>query len=74
MQEVFVGADAAWGWLDVHRPDHGVRRIDNTPAVTRAFARTCARDGVWVVFEASGCYDRTPSETLIFDDRWHLRD
>ena len=60
MQEVFVGVDAASGWLDVHHPGRGARRIDNTPAAARTFARICAKEGAWVVFEASGGHDRVP--------------
>lgn len=58
MQEVFVGVDVAKNWLDIHHPRLGARRIDNTPAAARTFAAACARNGAWVVFEASGGYDR----------------
>jgi hypothetical protein len=55
-QEVFVGIDVAKGWLDVYHPGRGARRIDNTPAAARDFAAACARQSVWIVFEASGGY------------------
>lgn len=57
MQEAFVGVDVAKAWLDIHHPEHGARRIDNAPAALRAFAAACAKEGAWVVFEASGGYD-----------------
>ena len=64
MQEVFVGVDTAKGWLDVPHPTRGARRIDNTPAAARVFATACARQGAWIVFEASGGYDRILREAL----------
>jgi transposase len=64
MQEVFLGVDVAKNWLDVHHPGRSARRIENTPAAVRAFAVTSARAGVWVVFEASGGYDRLLREAL----------
>lgn len=57
MKEAFVGVDVAKDWLDIHHPGRGARRIDNAPAALRLFAAACAREGVWVVFEASGGYD-----------------
>ena len=41
MQEVFVGVDVAKGWLDIHHPGRGARRIDDTPTAARAFAAAC---------------------------------
>lgn len=64
MQEVFVGVDVAKDWLDVHHPRHGNRRISNAPAVVRTFAATCAKEGAWIIFEASGGYDRILREAL----------
>ena len=58
MQEVFVGVDVAKDWLDVHQPGCGARRIENTPTAVRAFAAASAKAGHWVIFEASGGYDR----------------
>ena len=64
MQEVFVGVDVAKDWLDVHHPGGDVRRIDNAPAAARAFAAACAKDDLWIVFEASGGYDCVLREAL----------
>jgi transposase len=64
MQEVFVGVDVAKDWLDVYHPDHGARRIENTPKAVRAFAASSAKAGLWIVFEASGGYDRLLREAL----------
>lgn len=64
MQEVFVGVDVAKDWLDVHHPDRGAHRIDNAPARVRTFAADCAKKGAWVIFEASGGYDRLLREAL----------
>jgi transposase len=57
LQEVFVGVDVAKDWLDVHHPGYGARRIGNTPSALRAFVAVCAKEGAWVIFEASGGYD-----------------
>ncbi len=57
MQELYVGVDVARDWLDINHPHRGARRIDNAPAALKAFAATCAREGAWIVFEASGGYD-----------------
>lgn len=57
MQEVFVGVDVAKDRLDIHHPQHGACRIENAPSALRAFAAACAKQGTWVVFEASGGYD-----------------
>ena len=64
MQEVFVGVDVAKDWLDIHHPGRGGRRIDNTPAAARSFSTACAKEGAWVIFEASGGYDRVLREAL----------
>jgi transposase len=64
MQEVFVGVDVAKGWLDIHHPGRGAHRIENTPAAVRAFAAASAKTGLWVVFEASGGYDRLLRDAL----------
>lgn len=57
MQEVVNGVDVAKDWLDIYHPRHGARRIDNAPTALRAFTAACAKEDVWVVFEASGGYD-----------------
>lgn len=64
MQDLFIGVDVAKDWLDVHHPLRGARRIANTPAAARSFAGSCAKQGAWVVFEASGGYDRVLREAL----------
>ena len=64
MQEIFVGVDVAKDWLDIHHPGRGARRIENTPRAVRAFARSSARQGDWIIFEASGGYDRLLREAL----------
>ena len=64
MQELFIGVDVAKDWLDVHHSRAGARRIDNTPGAARSFAKACIKDGAWVIFEASGGYDRVLREAL----------
>ena len=64
MQEIFVGVDVAKDWLDIHHPGRGARRIENTPKAVRTFARSSARQGDWIIFEASGGYDRLLREAL----------
>jgi transposase len=64
MQQIFVGVDVAKGWLDTHHPEHKPTRIENTPKAAKAFADACAREGAWVIFEASGGYDRILREAL----------
>jgi transposase len=64
MQDLFIGVDVAKEWLDVHHPLRGASRIANAPAATRSFAGSCAKQGAWVVFEASGGYDRVLREAL----------
>ncbi len=51
-------------WLDIYHPVQGAKRIENTPAGVRSFARAAAREGVWVIFEASGGYDRVLRDGL----------
>ena len=64
MQQTFIGIDVAKGWLDIHHPERKPCRVDNTPKATRAFALICAKEGAWVIFEASGGYDRILCEAL----------
>jgi len=64
MQEVFVGVDIAKDWLDIFHPGSGLRRIDNTAAAARRFAKASAKAGVWVILEASGGYDRLLRDAL----------
>ena len=55
--EIFVGVDVAKDWLDIHHASQGATRINNSHAAVRSFAARCAKEGAWVVFEASGGYD-----------------
>jgi transposase len=64
MEQTYVGVDVAKLWLDVHHPKRGARRIDNSPSAVRTFAKACAQEGAWIVFEASGGYDRLLREAL----------
>ena len=64
MQQLFIGVDVAKDWLDVHHPLHEAKRIANTPAAARSFAASCAKQEAWIVFEASGGYDRALREML----------
>lgn len=63
-QQIFVGVDVAKDWLDTHHPSRGATRIDNSPAAARAFAARCAKEGAWVIFEASGGYDHQLRDAL----------
>jgi len=51
-------------WLDIHQPCRGERRIANGGRELTAFARRAAREGAWVIFEATGGYDRPLCEAL----------
>lgn len=64
MDQVYIGVDVAKAWLDIHYPSRGDQRIENTPTQIRRFARAAAREGVWVIFEASGGYDRALRDGL----------
>ena len=63
-QQVFIGVDIAKDWLDIYHPGRGATRINNSPAAARSFAARCAKEGVWVVFEASGGYDHPLRDAL----------
>ncbi|WIJ24049.1 IS110 family transposase [Devosia sp. RR2S18] len=64
MDQIYIGVDVAKAWLDIYHPAHGARRIENTPAGIRSFASAVAREGAWVIFEASGGYDRALRDGL----------
>lgn len=64
MEQIYVGVDVAKLWLDIHHPARGARRIENAPTAIRTFARAVAKEGAWIVFEASGGYDRALREGL----------
>lgn len=63
-QQTFIGVDVAKSWLDIHHPRRKPERIENTPKGARAFARQAAQEGAWIIFEASGGYDRVLREAL----------
>ncbi|RWR31235.1 transposase [Sinirhodobacter populi] len=58
MDQIYTGVDVAKAWLDIYHPTRGAKRIENTLPSVRNFARSAARERVWVIFEASGGYDR----------------
>src|SRR5688572_17055223 len=58
MLQIYLGVDVSKGWLDLYHPRQGDSRIANDPSAARALARQCHREGLWVVFEATGGYDR----------------
>lgn len=64
MDQIYIGVDVAKAWLDIYHPARGAKRIENTTAGVRSFARAAAREGVWVIFEASGGYDRVLRDGL----------
>ncbi len=68
MTENFIGVDVSKDWLDVHHlcSDHrgGAQQIANGGRELTAFARRAARQGAWVIFEATGGYDRPLREAL----------
>lgn len=64
MQQLFVGVDIAKDWLDIHHPGQQPYRIANTPVAVRRLARSCRRADAWVIFEATGGYDRTLRDAL----------
>jgi transposase len=63
-EQLFIGVDVAKDWIDIHHPGRKPSRIDSTPAALRAFAARCKKDSVWVIFEASGGYDRGLRDAL----------
>ncbi len=64
IDQIYIGVDVAKAWLDTYHPARGAKRIENTPAGVRSFAQAAAREGVWVIFEASGGYDRVLRDGL----------
>lgn len=62
--QIFVGVDVAKDWLDIHHASHGATRINNSHAAVRSFAARCAKEGAWVMFEASGGYDHQLRDAL----------
>lgn len=64
VQDLFVGVDIAKNWLDISHPNRRPSRIANTPEAARELARSCFHEGAWVIFEATGGYDRTLRDAL----------
>jgi transposase len=64
MQDNFIGVDVSKDWLDLYEPGRGERRISNGGRELTAFARRAARLEAWVIFEATGGYDRPLCEAL----------
>ncbi len=68
MQDIFIGVDVSMDWLDIHHLCHdhrgGERRIANGGRELTAFARRAASEGAWVIFEATGGYDRPLCQAL----------
>ncbi len=64
MTEFFIGVDVSKDWLDVHHWCQGAQRISNGGRELTALARRAAREGAWVIFEATGGYDRALAEAL----------
>jgi transposase len=62
--QTFVGVDVAKDWLDIHHAGHGATRINNSHAAVRSFAARYAKEGAWVVFEASRGYDHQLRDAL----------
>ena len=64
MQDLFIGVDISKNWLDIHHPNQPPVQIANTPVAMRRFAGACRREGAWVIFEATGGYDRALRDAL----------
>lgn len=64
IEQIYIGVDVAKAWLDIYHPGQGAKRIENTPTNIRRFARAVAKAGAWVIFEASGGYDRALRDGL----------
>lgn len=61
----YVGCDVSKHWLDLFDPaSGGLRRIANTAQEAARLADTLAGTRTFVVFEATGAYDRTLSAAL----------
>ncbi len=64
MQDIFIGVDVSMDWLDIHHPSHADQQIANGGRELTIFARRSAREGAWVIFEATGGYDRMLCQAL----------
>lgn len=61
MHRLYLGVDVSKDRLDVFPPQRGASQIDNAASTIRSFVRSARREGLWVVFEATGGYDRALS-------------
>ena len=64
MTDIFIGVDVSKDWLDLYESGRGERRISNGGRALTAFARRATRLEAWVIFEATGGYDRPLCEAL----------
>lgn len=64
MHQLYLGVDVSKDRLDVFHPSLGASQIVNEAKAIRALVRTARRDGFWVIFEATGGYDRALREAL----------
>lgn len=65
LHQTCVGIDISKHWLDVvDETEGGVRRIDNANDAIAPFAALWRRENMFVVFEATGVYDRPLAEAL----------
>ena len=64
MHQLYLGVDVSKDRLDVFHPSLGASQIVNEAKAIRALVRTARRDGLWVIFEATGGYDRALREAL----------
>lgn len=64
MHQLYLGVDVAKDRLDVFHPSLGPSQVVNEAKAIRALVRTARRGGFWVIFEATGGYDRTLREAL----------
>jgi transposase len=58
MDQIYIGVDVAKTWLDIYHPARGAKLSKTHRSAFEGFARAVAREGDWVIFEASGGYDR----------------
>ena len=64
MHQLYLGVDVSKDRLDVFHPSLGPSQVVNEAKAIRVLVRTARRGGFWVIFEATGGYDRTLREAL----------
>lgn len=64
MHQTYLGVDVSKDRLDIYHPRLGSRQCANDPKAIRALVAQVRREGLWVVFEATGGYDRALREAL----------